>query len=75
MLFDTGCNNASLYGSECDDPCPMNCKDSTCHIQNGTCFNCKPGWNGTYCKTSELTNRIVSQVSFLVHFHIVQCQL
>lgn len=33
ILFDTGCNNASVYGSNCDIPCPANCKDSTCHIR------------------------------------------
>ncbi|XP_052694729.1 multiple epidermal growth factor-like domains protein 10 [Crassostrea angulata] len=46
-----GCKNASVYGSNCDTPCPTNCKDSTCHIQSGTCFTCKPGWTGTYCNT------------------------
>ncbi|XP_052694675.1 receptor-type tyrosine-protein phosphatase epsilon-like [Crassostrea angulata] len=46
-----GCKNASVYGINCDTPCPANCKDSTCHIQNGTCFTCIPGWTGTYCNT------------------------
>nr|XP_034320459.1 multiple epidermal growth factor-like domains protein 10 [Crassostrea gigas] len=31
--------------------CPTNCKDNRCRTQNGTCFTCKPGWTGTYCKT------------------------
>lgn len=39
FLIDTGCNNASFYGSKCEYPCPINCKYNTCHIQNGTCFH------------------------------------
>uniref|UniRef100_A0A8W8NPB9 EGF-like domain-containing protein n=1 Tax=Magallana gigas TaxID=29159 RepID=A0A8W8NPB9_MAGGI len=48
----SGCKNTSLFGSNCDTPCPTNCKDSTCHIQSGVCFMCKPGWTGTYCNTT-----------------------
>uniref|UniRef100_A0A8W8NS93 EGF-like domain-containing protein n=1 Tax=Magallana gigas TaxID=29159 RepID=A0A8W8NS93_MAGGI len=46
-----GCNNASVYGSNCDIPCPANCKDNTCHIQSGACSLCKPGWTGVICNT------------------------
>ncbi|XP_052694709.1 protein draper-like isoform X1 [Crassostrea angulata] len=46
-----GCANASVYGKNCDTPCPTNCKNNTCHIQNGTCFTCIPGWTGHYCNT------------------------
>ncbi|XP_078327550.1 uncharacterized protein LOC111113525 [Crassostrea virginica] len=46
-----GCETSGVYGSKCDIPCPMNCKNDHCHIQNGTCFGCKPGWTGTYCNT------------------------
>lgn len=49
-----GCSKASVYGSNCDTPCPENCKDSTCHIQSGSCFNCKPGWSRMYCNTSKM---------------------
>ncbi|XP_052695522.1 multiple epidermal growth factor-like domains protein 10 [Crassostrea angulata] len=45
-----GCNNASVYGKNCDTPCPLNCKDSTCHIKSGSCFTCKLGWIGIYCE-------------------------
>lgn len=24
----------------------------TRHINDGTCFSCKPGWTGKFCKTS-----------------------
>eukprot|EP00105_Crassostrea_gigas_P040325 XP_019924473.1 PREDICTED: multiple epidermal growth factor-like domains protein 11 [Crassostrea gigas] len=40
-----------MYGSECNIPCPDNCKNDTCHIQNGSCFSCKRGWTGISCKT------------------------
>eukprot|EP00105_Crassostrea_gigas_P039840 XP_019923988.1 PREDICTED: multiple epidermal growth factor-like domains protein 10 [Crassostrea gigas] len=46
-----GCNHVGIYGSNCDNPCPTNCKDNTCHIQSGKCLNCKPGWTGIYCTT------------------------
>lgn len=55
FLIDTGCNNASFYGSKCEYPCPINCKFNKCHIQNGTCFSCRPGWSGIYCNTSKIT--------------------
>uniref|UniRef100_A0A8W8NIG6 Multiple epidermal growth factor-like domains 10 n=1 Tax=Magallana gigas TaxID=29159 RepID=A0A8W8NIG6_MAGGI len=45
-----GCSNASIYGINCDTPCPTNCKDSTCHIENGACSLCKPGLTGLDCK-------------------------
>lgn len=44
-----GCNEADMYGSNCDILCPTNCKYNTCHIQQGTCFGCQPGWRGLYC--------------------------
>ncbi|XP_078327574.1 uncharacterized protein LOC111116514 [Crassostrea virginica] len=47
-----GCTRPDVYGINCDIPCPINCKYSTCHILNGTCFGCKPGWTGTNCNTS-----------------------
>lgn len=45
----TGCK-ASVYGKHCNETCPDNCEKNICDI-NGTCFGCKPGWNGTYCNT------------------------
>uniref|UniRef100_A0A8W8NWQ2 EGF-like domain-containing protein n=1 Tax=Magallana gigas TaxID=29159 RepID=A0A8W8NWQ2_MAGGI len=45
-----GCSNASFYGINCDTPCPTNCKDNTCQIENGACSLCKPGWTGLDCK-------------------------
>lgn len=59
----TGCNTVGFYGSNCETPCPKNCEDSTCHIQNGTCFTCKPGWIGIQCNSSKMTNIANSKCS------------
>lgn len=48
----SGCTNHSVYGNGCDTKCPINCQDSLCHIRNGTCFACRPGWKGDTCQTS-----------------------
>ncbi|XP_078327528.1 receptor-type tyrosine-protein phosphatase alpha-like [Crassostrea virginica] len=50
-VFVDGCSKHGVYGSECDTHCPNNCKYNTCHILNGDCFGCKPGWTGTNCNT------------------------
>lgn len=52
FLFNKGCNEPDKYGNGCDKPCPINCKNNTCHIVYGACFGCKPGWTGTSCSTS-----------------------
>lgn len=62
--FYTGCLNPSYYGSKCKTPCPTNCEDSTCHIQSGACFTCKPGWSGVNCDTSKMTNKVLSLFTF-----------
>lgn len=59
LIIDTGCSNPGFYGNNCETPCPKSCKDNTCHIQNGTCFSCKPGWTGEYCDTSKMINLIL----------------
>nr|XP_022305068.1 protein draper-like isoform X1 [Crassostrea virginica] len=46
-----GCKNSEVYGNNCRERCPTNCRDNVCHIQRGTCFGCKPGWTGTHCDT------------------------
>lgn len=64
ILLYAGCNNASVYGTDCDTPCPTTCKDNTCHIQSGSCFNCKPGWSGVKCNTSKMANNV-----FIFKYH------
>lgn len=44
-----GCSTHGVYGNQCNIPCPSNCKEKACHIENGTCFTCEPGWTGTFC--------------------------
>uniref|UniRef100_A0A8W8NV84 Scavenger receptor class F member 2 n=1 Tax=Magallana gigas TaxID=29159 RepID=A0A8W8NV84_MAGGI len=46
-----GCKRSGMYGDNCDKYCPTNCKDHKCHIHNGTCYACQPGWMGTTCNT------------------------
>lgn len=46
-----GCTNHSVYGTGCDTTCPVNCRDNNCHILNGTCFACRPGWADETCET------------------------
>ncbi|XP_078328157.1 uncharacterized protein LOC144623568 [Crassostrea virginica] len=46
-----GCQTTGVYGNNCSYRCPSNCRDSVCHIQNGSCFGCEPGWKGTTCST------------------------
>lgn len=43
-----GCQSG-VYGKYCAISCPSNCKDNVCHIQEGTCFVCKPGWREISC--------------------------
>lgn len=62
--FYTGCKNASMYGINCNSPCSTNCKYNTCHIENGACFKCKPGWIGIYCNESKMRNWILTQFIF-----------
>lgn len=38
-----------MYGTNCDVPCPGNCNDNSCHVQNEACIQCKPEWLGMYC--------------------------
>lgn len=46
-----GCNKSGVYGENCNIPCPINCKDSICNIQNRSCIGCKSGWTGQTCST------------------------
>ncbi|XP_078328340.1 receptor-type tyrosine-protein phosphatase alpha-like isoform X2 [Crassostrea virginica] len=44
-----GCRNLSYYGESCSNECPKNCNGSRCHITEGTCFACLPGYKGAKC--------------------------
>ncbi|XP_056002467.1 multiple epidermal growth factor-like domains protein 10 isoform X2 [Ostrea edulis] len=45
-----GCKKPGVYGSNCNLTCPVTCKEQRCNIANGTCFECLPGWMGTFCE-------------------------
>lgn len=49
-----GCHKHNVYGADCNVPCPRNCKNNTCHIHNGTCLECNPGWTGPFCSNSTI---------------------
>lgn len=49
VIIILGCNDSNVFGSNCDKPCPTTCKESKCHIVQGTCLKCRPGWTGYYC--------------------------
>ncbi|XP_061185184.1 multiple epidermal growth factor-like domains protein 10 [Saccostrea echinata] len=44
-----GCAKNGVYGVNCDLPCPANCQELRCHIVNGSCLGCRPGWTGDKC--------------------------
>nr|XP_022306120.1 uncharacterized protein LOC111112689 [Crassostrea virginica] len=46
-----GCQASGVYGEDCKELCPTNCRDNVCHIQKGTCYGCVPGWINTTCNT------------------------
>lgn len=75
ISYHAGCSKTSVYGSNCDTPCPENCKDNTCHIHSGSCFNCKPGWSGMYCNTSKITFIPRKNLTISCFFYVVLVQL
>ncbi|XP_052694711.1 tyrosine-protein kinase receptor Tie-1-like [Crassostrea angulata] len=50
-----GCYKHNVYGADCNVPCPR--KNNTCHIHNGTCLECNPGWTGPFCSNKCVDGR------------------
>ncbi|XP_052694338.1 uncharacterized protein LOC128172592 [Crassostrea angulata] len=50
-----GCPVTGYYGEDCSLRCPQNCQEGHCHIVDGTCLGCVPGYTGARCDT-ECTN-------------------
>uniref|UniRef100_K1PJ98 Tyrosine-protein kinase receptor Tie-1 n=1 Tax=Magallana gigas TaxID=29159 RepID=K1PJ98_MAGGI len=50
-----GCPVTGYYGEDCSLPCPQNCQEGHCHIVDGTCLGCVPGYTGARCD-KECTN-------------------
>lgn len=71
FIFYTGCNNTRFYGGNCDNPCPANCINNTCHIQSGACISCQPGWTGIHCNTSKKTNISLCQIKIIVNCFVI----
>ncbi|XP_062613599.1 multiple epidermal growth factor-like domains protein 10, partial [Saccostrea cucullata] len=44
-----GCSESGMYGQNCNHRCPEQCQEKRCHILDGTCLGCKPGWVGDLC--------------------------
>eukprot|EP00105_Crassostrea_gigas_P016373 XP_011433735.1 PREDICTED: multiple epidermal growth factor-like domains protein 10 [Crassostrea gigas] len=44
-----GCARAGFYGEDCYQRCPQNCQEGHCHIVEGTCLGCVPGYKGPTC--------------------------
>ncbi|XP_065925642.1 scavenger receptor class F member 2 isoform X2 [Magallana gigas] len=44
-----GCPIPGYYGEDCSLPCPQNCQEGHCHIVDGTCLGCVPGYKGPTC--------------------------
>ena len=68
-MFPTieGCNISGVYGSSCDIPCPVNCRNNTCHILNGECFGCRSGWTGSACNTSRLMHNLFMNCRIVIY--------
>ena len=49
MIVIIGCPSPGFYGDNCSIPCPNNCHDSPCHIVEGNCLGCLPGYRGLTC--------------------------
>nr|XP_034322207.1 uncharacterized protein LOC105345149 isoform X3 [Crassostrea gigas] len=50
-----GCPVTGYYGEDCSLRCPQNCQEGHCHIVDGTCLGCVPGYTRARCDT-ECTN-------------------
>ncbi|XP_078330338.1 uncharacterized protein LOC111113187 [Crassostrea virginica] len=46
-----GCPTLGYYGENCSLSCPQNCQEGLCHITDGTCLGCLPGYKGSKCDT------------------------
>eukprot|EP00105_Crassostrea_gigas_P042407 XP_019926555.1 PREDICTED: uncharacterized protein LOC109619860 [Crassostrea gigas] len=44
-----GCPTPGHYGEDCFLQCPKNCQEGHCHIVDGNCLGCIPGYRGPKC--------------------------
>ena len=52
-LYLPGCRKPGYYGESCTLECPQNCQEGHCHITEGTCLGCLPGYIGPTCNTGK----------------------
>uniref|UniRef100_K1QQH6 Uncharacterized protein n=1 Tax=Magallana gigas TaxID=29159 RepID=K1QQH6_MAGGI len=53
IIHIKGCPATGCYGSNNTLPCPdVNCQ--YCHIETGTCQDCKPGYQGYRCELGKV---------------------
>ncbi|XP_062602381.1 protein draper-like [Saccostrea cucullata] len=45
-----GCPVQGVYGENCTLPCPNNCQERRCNIEDGTCLGCVMGYKGVRCE-------------------------
>ncbi|XP_052721987.1 uncharacterized protein LOC128192934 isoform X4 [Crassostrea angulata] len=43
-----GCSTG-VFGDDCAEPCPQNCRDDLCKVETGVCLQCVDGWKGEFC--------------------------
>ena len=56
IITVTGCPSPGFYGENCSIPCPHNCH---CHIVEGTCLGCLPGYRGVTCNDGNENNNLL----------------
>ena len=63
----TGCPSPGFYGENCDMPCSHNCQEGHCHIVEGNCLGCLPGYKGLTCidGNENINNFYLNSISFL----------
>lgn len=53
-LYFLGCPSRGHYGENCSIPCPQNCLEGHCDIEEGTCLGCKTGYKRSKCNEGKL---------------------
>uniref|UniRef100_K1QC37 Scavenger receptor class F member 2 n=1 Tax=Magallana gigas TaxID=29159 RepID=K1QC37_MAGGI len=52
-----GCPTPGHYGEDCFLQCPKNCQEGHCHIVDGNCLGCIPGYRGPKCNDGDVINK------------------
>ncbi|XP_065925568.1 uncharacterized protein [Magallana gigas] len=60
-----GCPVTGYYGEDCSLSCPQNCQEGHCHIVDGTCLGCVPGYTGARCDKECSVGKFGQNCSYL----------